>query len=41
MDKPIETPSRFELYCLSVLIGQCAGIIYVIGTTVLKVLNLW
>ncbi|HOA75589.1 MAG TPA: hypothetical protein PL151_19120 [Phycisphaerae bacterium] len=41
MEKPVESPSRLELYCLSVLIGECAGVIYVIGKTVMKVLNLW
>lgn len=41
MVKPVENRSPLELYCLSVLIGECAGVIYLIGITLLRVLNLW
>jgi len=41
MGKPLDRRHRLELYCLSVLIGECAGVVYVIGTTVLQVLNIW
>jgi len=41
MEKPVQTPSRKELYCLAILIGECAGVVYVLGTTLMRVLNLW
>jgi hypothetical protein len=41
MKKPVKKIGTLEMYCLSVLIGECAGVVYVIGTTVLKVFNLW
>lgn len=41
MDKPVKAFGQLEMYCLSVLIGECAGVVYIIGTTVMKVLNLW
>ncbi len=36
-----KSETRYELLCLSVLLGECFGIVYVIGDTVLRVLNLW
>ena len=30
-----------ELYCISILVGECAGVIYVLGITVLKALSIW
>lgn len=35
------TERRLELFCLAVLLGECAGVVYVIGTVTIKVLNLW
>ncbi len=41
MEKPVSTFNPAELCCLSILLGECAGVIYVLGTIALKVLNLW
>jgi hypothetical protein len=41
MAKPVKSYSALEMYCLAILIGECAGVVYVIGTTFMKVLNLW
>ena len=37
----IANAGKWELYCLSVVLGEGFGIVYVIGVTVLDVLNLW
>ena len=41
MEKTAATPSSMELYCLSILMGECAGLVYVLGTTIMKVFNFW
>ena len=41
MEKPATTPSCLEFYCLSILMGECAGLVYVLGTTIMKVFNFW
>jgi hypothetical protein len=38
----LAAPQRsMEFCCVSVLLGECAGVIYLIGTVTLKALNLW
>ncbi len=41
MDKPTASINGKEFYCLSILLGECAGVIYVIGTTMMRVMNWW
>ncbi|MBI4578423.1 MAG: hypothetical protein HY718_01885 [Planctomycetes bacterium] len=41
IEESLAARSRAELWCLSILLGECAGVIYVLGTVTLKVLNLW
>lgn len=41
MEQRARIATRGELYCLSVLLGECFGIIYILGSTVLDVLHLW
>lgn len=41
MDKPLTATSGLELYCLAILLGECAGVIYLIGSTVMRMFNLW
>jgi hypothetical protein len=41
MGKPAVCKNGTEFYCLSILLGECAGVVYVIGTTMMQVLNLW
>ncbi len=41
VEKPAFLPTGLEMCCLSVLLGECAGVIYVLGNLVMRVLNWW
>jgi hypothetical protein len=40
-EKPSVIPEGLEFCCLSVLLGECAGVIYVLGNIVLRAFNWW
>ena len=41
MQTPSWLPKGLELCCLSILVGECVGVIYVLGNLVMRVFHWW